>query len=166
MFSMNSKALNSPMKRLIQFLIIGLVAVSVILLPIQSTHAASVPAIAVYRDPSCRCCGGWIDHLAEQGFQPQNIETADMERLKQQYGVPDDLTSCHTAIINGYVIEGHVPAADIQRLITERPDVVGITVPGMPVGTPGMESGDRRDSFTVFSFDQQGNQAVFNQYSF
>lgn len=165
--SMQLKTLGAAIQTFAKGLVIGLLGMGVLLLPVQIAQAAAKPpAIAVYRDPSCRCCGGWIDHLTAQGFQAQNIETADMESLKQQYGVPDELASCHTAIVNGYVLEGHVPAADIQRLITEQPDVVRIAVPGMPVGTPGMESGERRDSFTVFSFDQQGNQAVFNQYSF
>jgi len=122
--------------------------------------------ITVYRDPGCRCCGGWMDHLSAQGLQPENMPTSNMDALKQSYGVPENLTSCHTAIIDGYVIEGHVPIADIKRLIAEHPDVVGITVPGMPIGTPGMESGEERESFTVFSFDRQGQTEIFNQYSF
>lgn len=107
-----------------------------------------------------------MEHLANQGLQPENVPTSDMDTLKQTYGVPDDLSSCHTAIIDGYVIEGHVPVEDIKRLITERPDVVGIAVPGMPIGTPGMESGEERESFTVFSFNQQGQTDTFNQYAF
>lgn len=88
-----------------------------------------------------------------------------MNALKQQYGVPNDLASCHTAVINGYVIEGHIPADDIKRLLAEQPMVAGIAVPEMPIGSPGMESGDVREPFTVFSFDKQGTEA-FNQYSF
>ncbi|WNZ25626.1 DUF411 domain-containing protein [Leptolyngbya sp. NK1-12] len=157
-------------KNLVQILILSwitsLLTLATLLWPMQTAVAESEPSAVVYRDPSCHCCGRWIEHLAAAGFQPQSIETDDLESLKQQYGVPDQLSSCHTAIIDGYVIEGHVPIADIQRLLAQRPNLVGITVPGMPIGTPGMESGDQRDSFTVFSFDQQGNQAVFNQYSF
>ena len=122
--------------------------------------------ITVYRDPSCRCCGGWMEQLAAEGFQPRAIETSELDALKQQYGIPDDLTSCHTAWVDGYLIEGHVPVEDIKRLLTEQPDIAGIAVPGMPIGTPGMEHGNVRDSFTVFSFDDQGNATVFNQYSF
>lgn len=140
--------------------------VTVILLTTATGTASELPEFDVYRDPSCSCCGGWIDHLAEQGFQPKSIPTDDMDALKQQYGVPEALTSCHTAVIDGYVIEGHVPADDIKRLLAERPHIVGIAVPGMPVGTPGMESGDDRDSFSVLSFDEQGNTEVFNEYSF
>lgn len=139
-----------------------------IALPTSSNGSISItnPEITVYRDPGCRCCGGWMDHLKTQGFDPENVPTADMDAIRQQYAVPQDLGSCHTALIDGYVVEGHVPAADIQRLLAERPNIAGIAVPGMPIGTPGMESEQDRESFTVFSFDKTGNPEVFNQYSF
>jgi hypothetical protein len=147
---------------------IGLVVfVSVAVLVLTpATPAAATPEISVYRDPACRCCGGWIEHLTHEGFQPSNLPTADIDALKQQYGVPDALTSCHTAVIDGYVIEGHVPAGDIKRLLAEQPDVVGIAVPGMPIGTPGMESDTaEREAFTVFTFGEQGT-TVFNPHPF
>ena len=105
-------------------------------------------------------------HLTTQGLQPRNVLTSDIDAIKQKYRVPNDLASCHTAVINGYVIEGHVPANEIKRLLAEQPHVTGIAVPGMIVGTPGMESGDVREPFNVFSFDEQGNREVFNQYAF
>lgn len=142
------------------------IAAAILFTPPSAVASPAALNIEVYRDPGCRCCGGWMEHLAEQGFQPKNIPTAEMESLKQQWGVPDGLTSCHTAVVDGYVIEGHVPVADIKRLLTEHPDVVGIAVPGMPAGTPGMEMEGSRDSFTVFSFDASGNATPFNQYSF
>ncbi len=104
-----------------------------------------------------------MKHLTAQGFHPRNVLTSEIYTLKQQYGVPDDLASCHTAVINGYIVEGHVPAADIKRLLAEKPDVTGLTVPGMPIGTPGMESGDVREPFAVLSFDEQGTK-VFKQH--
>lgn len=131
----------------------------------KSAEAASEALeITVYRNPSCSCCGGWMDHLTAQGFQPRNVSTSDMNALKQQYRVPNDLASCHTAVIDGYVIEGHVPANDIKRLVAKQLDVAGIAVPGMPIGTPGMESGNVREPFTVFEFDEQGNAEAFNQF--
>lgn len=143
------------------------IAAAISLTTATSAAAASIASkITVYRDPSCSCCGGWIEHLTAQGFQPRNVLTSNIYALKQQYGVPNDLASCHTAVINGYIIEGHVPADEIKRLLAEKPDVAGITVPGMPIGTPGMESGNIREPFTVFSFDEQGNKQVFNHYSF
>jgi hypothetical protein len=128
--------------------------------------AATTPTITVYRDPSCSCCEGWIDHLSAQGFHLETIETPDVEPLKHQYGVPTELQSCHTAILDGYVLEGHVPVEDIKRLLADHPAIVGLAVPGMPVGTPGMESDDQHDSFNVMAFDQQGTTTVFNEYSF
>jgi hypothetical protein len=128
--------------------------------------ASEAQTLKVYRDPSCSCCEGWIDHLTAQGFQIESIETPDVNVIKQQYGVPNNLTSCHTAIVDGYVIEGHVPVADIKRLLAEKTPVAGLAVPGMPVGTPGMESDDQHDSFDVISFDSQGHTSTFNEYSF
>lgn len=128
--------------------------------PLKSTSLNAT----VYHSPDCNCCGGWIDHLKAQGFQITDFSTPDIETVKQKYNVPDNLSSCHTAIVNGYVIEGHVPADDIKRLLQEKPNVTGLSVPQMPVGTPGMEMGDRKDPFSVLSFDSKGSVAVFNQY--
>lgn len=132
----------------------------------QTTLEAKVPNINVYRSPDCSCCGGWIDHLKTHGFSVQDFPTPDIEAVKQRYKVPDNLTSCHTAIVNGYVIEGHVPANDIKRLLQERPNVSGLSVPQMPVGTPGMEIGDKFDPFTVFSFAPKNKIMVFKDYPY
>ncbi len=137
--------------------------------PQPVSRPVSQPEITVYRDPGCRCCEGWVEHLTAEGFQANVIPTADMDSLKQRLGVPTSLGSCHTALVEGYLLEGHVPVADIQRLLTERPDLAGIAVPGMPVGTPGMEDGDRRDSFDVVSFqsaDESEQPTVFQRYRF
>jgi hypothetical protein len=99
------------------------------------------------------------------GFQVQSVVTDDMAAIKDQYGVPADMTSCHTAIADGYRIEGHVPAADVVRLLRDRPEVLGLAAPGMPVGAPGMETGDRVDPYTVFSFTQDGAIATFAEHS-
>ncbi len=160
--------LSSQIRRYMKLLAVYLVAAAIIWLAGATDAEANSKAseITVYRNPSCSCCGGWIAHLTAQGFQPRNVLTSDMNALKEQYGVPNDLASCHTAVINGYVIEGHVPANDIKRLIAEKLDVAGIAVPGMPIGTPGMESGNVQEPFTVFSFDEQGNAEAFNHHSF
>lgn len=150
---MHLNVLSSQIRRYLKPLIICLVAVIISLSMTSSAEAASEALkITVYRDPSCTCCGGWVKHLTAQGFQPKNVMTSNMDALKQKYGVPEDLASCHTAIINGYVIEGHVPADNIKHLLAEKSNVSGIAVPGMPLGTPGMESGDVREPFTVVSF--------------
>ncbi len=151
-----------------QQLIVSWVAIAFMIWLATTTgvQAANLPAAIMYRDPNCTCCGGWMKHMQSQGFQVKNVPTADMISLKQQYGVTDDLASCHTAIIDGYVVEGHVPSDDIKRLLAQKPDIKGIAVPGMPVGTPGMESGNIHDSYAVVSFDKQGQTKVFKQYSF
>lgn len=135
--------------------------------PIQNEQTAfkrTAPNITVFRSPDCSCCGGWIKHLKAQGFEIKDFPTPEIEAVKLRYEVSDNLTSCHTAIINGYVIEGHVPAQDIYRLLQQKPNIVGLTVPQMPVGTPGMEMGNQKDPFTVFTFDTQGRVTVFNEY--
>jgi hypothetical protein len=125
---------------------------------------ATVPEVIVYRSPECSCCGGWITHLKADGFKLKDVTTTDIEAVKQKYNVPDELASCHTAIVAGYIIEGHVPASDIKRLLTEQPDVTGLSVPQMPVGTPGMERGNHKDPFSVLSFNRNGIVAVFSDY--
>lgn len=130
----------------------------------QPTLKAQTPNITVYRSPECTCCGGWIKHLKTEGFSVQDFPTSDIEAVKQKLQVPDDLTSCHTAMIDGYVIEGHVPANDIKRLLEKKSNISGLSVPNMPVGTPGMEMGNRKDPFSVLSFDNKNKIAVFNQY--
>jgi hypothetical protein len=118
------------------------------------SYAAEV--VAAYRSASCGCCKGWLDHIRKAGFTVQDHVVNNLTVIKQRYGVPGTLSSCHTATINGYVIEGHVPVSAIQKLLKERPKVAGIAVPGMPLGSPGMESTLRRETYTVFTFTKTG----------
>ncbi len=120
--------------------------------------------ITVYRDPSCGCCKNWIQHLKTHGFRVTDIESSDMESIKENNGIPANLASCHTGIVNGYVIEGHVPADDVKHLLLQKPAIAGLTVPAMPVGTPGMEVGTQKDAFDVISFDNQVTVQVFQGY--
>lgn len=126
--------------------------------------AASPPILRVFKSPTCGCCNGWIDHLREAGFEVEATDVADTTPIAQRLGVPDSLRSCHTAEIDGYAIEGHVPAADIRRLLAERPDAAGIAVPGMPIGSPGMEMADRSDPYQVLLFADGSVGGVFAQY--
>ncbi len=126
--------------------------------------AAAPIEIDVYRSPTCGCCGKWIKHLQENNFIVKDFVTNDVQAIKDKYGVSDNMSSCHTALVNGYVVEGHVPAADIIKLITDKPSVIGISVPGMPVGTPGMDMGGRKDAYSVVSFDKEQNYQVVNSY--
>jgi hypothetical protein len=113
--------------------------------------SADEPLITVHRDPNCGCCTGWIRHLQSAGFRTKVIETRDVDDVKNRLGVPDDLAACHTAELAGYVIEGHVPVAAIRRLLAEKPSGQGLAVPGMPIGSPGME-GPNPEPYTVVLF--------------
>lgn len=122
--------------------------------------------MTVYKDPSCGCCAIWVTHLEKAGFSATVSEAADMAAVKNQLGVPAALRSCHTGVVNGYAIEGHVPAADIQRLLKERPAVVGLAVAGMPIGSPGMEApGMKPQPFDVIAFEKGGARRVFASHN-
>jgi hypothetical protein len=120
--------------------------------------------IVVYRSASCSCCGKWLEHLKQNNFNIKDIVSDDVQAIKDKYGVSPELASCHTAIVDGYVIEGHVPANDIKTLLKTKPKIVGIAVPGMVKGTPGMEMGDKKEPFKVLSFDREKHTEVFNSY--
>jgi len=119
--------------------------------------------ISVYKSPTCDCCNKWIKHLKSNGFSVRGINEINMEKIKMDKGVPEKFKSCHTAVINGYVIEGHVPANDIRKLLSEKRNIAGLSVPDMPMGSPGME-GSRKDPYEVYEFDLAGNYEVINQY--
>ena len=120
------------------------------------------PAVQVYKDPTCGCCSLWVEHLRKAGFSATVTDVADMTAIKTKHGVPSQARSCHTAVVDGYTIEGHVPAADVQRLLKERPRVVGIGVPGMPIGSPGMEVASvKPQPYDVLAFDKAGQTTVF-----
>ncbi|MDA5095532.1 DUF411 domain-containing protein [Aliiroseovarius sp. KMU-50] len=128
---------------------------------------ASSPALHVRKDPSCGCCGAWIKIMQANGFST-TVENVDYDALylfKQQGGISDDLMSCHTAEIDGYLIEGHVPAADISRLLAQRPEAIGLTVPGMPSGSPGMGPENQREAYEVLLMRKDGRVEVFSSYA-
>ncbi len=123
--------------------------------------AVDAPVVTVYKSPTCGCCSKWVEHLEQAGYRVDAVDRVDMMAVKDSLGVPSNLASCHTAVVDGYVVEGHVPAEQIARLLDERPEAVGIAVPGMPAGSPGMEMGDRRDPYDVIAFDEAGDGAVY-----
>ena len=124
--------------------------------------AQGFPKLTVSKDPTCGCCGGWVEHMREAGFTVEVVETATLNQVKARLGVPAMLASCHTGEIAGYVLEGHVPAAEVKRLLTEKPSAKGLAVPGMPVGSPGMEGG-HEDAYDVVLFGATGRR-VFARY--
>ncbi|MGK7889180.1 MAG: DUF411 domain-containing protein [Leptolyngbyaceae cyanobacterium] len=127
----------------------------------RPTRAVVGQELVVFRSPTCGCCGKWIEHMQSAGFTIKDEITSDMAGVKQRYGIPEELRTCHTAIAGNYIIEGHVPAEDVQRLLTETPAIAGIATPGMPIGSPGMESGNHIDPYTVVAFTVDGPLSRF-----
>lgn len=134
-------------------------------LPAQAAvvaDSASSPVITVYKSPTCGCCKGWVEHVKAAGYQVDVHDVANVNPVKDDAGVPADARSCHTAIVDGYALEGHVPASDIARLLKERPAIAGLAVPGMPVGSPGMEvPGQPADKYDVVAFKADGSTEVY-----
>ncbi|MBJ6126838.1 DUF411 domain-containing protein [Microvirga splendida] len=127
-------------------------------------RAQTLPTVVVTKDPSCGCCSGWADHIRAAGFPVEIRETSEVNRLKVKLGLPQALASCHTAEVGGYVVEGHVPADAIKRLLSEKPQATGLAVPGMPIGSPGMEvEGAAPDIYEVVLFGPRG-PATFARY--
>lgn len=112
---------------------------------------ASFPTVTVYKDPDCGCCTAWAAHLRREGFVTELVDTRELDEVKRRFGVPDELASCHTAIIGGLIVEGHVPALALKRFLSEKPDATGLAVPGMPIGSPGMEGG-KPEAYEVVLF--------------
>ena len=144
-----------------------LAGIAVMVLAPSTMVAYAAPAILqVWKDPNCGCCKDWIAHLEKNGFATTVIDQGN-NAARARLGMPQKFGSCHTALIQGYVIEGHVPASDIQRLLKEKPPALGLAVPGMPIGSPGMDGpayGDRRDAYQVLLIQRDGSTTVFNTY--
>ena len=124
----------------------------------RSTAEAESPAILVHKDPNCSCCAGWVQHLKDAGFAVRVEETTNLQPIRKRLGVPADLAACHTAEVDRYVLEGHVPAAAVRQLLEQRPTAIGLAVPGMPVGSPGME-GRTPQRYEVVLFGANGRQS-------
>ncbi|MGH6706443.1 MAG: DUF411 domain-containing protein [Sphingomicrobium sp.] len=123
--------------------------------------AAHAATMTVYKHPSCGCCAKWIEHVEQHGHTVKVVETEDMMTVKKRLGVPESLISCHTTKVGNYVVEGHVPAADIKRLLVQKPRARGIAVAGMPMGAPGMEHGDHRQPYSTMLIGPDGKTSVF-----
>ncbi len=139
-------------------LILGLLMVFIL------ASGALASDVKVYKSPNCGCCTSWSEVLEKDGFNITTEKRSDMQSVKDTLEIPVLLRSCHTGMVEGYVIEGHVPASDIRRLLKERPDIKGLAVPGMPVGTPGMEQGGRKDSYNVIGIRKDGTTFIYNSY--
>jgi len=130
-----------------------------------SAAASALPVVDVYKDATCGCCAKWVEHLEENGFTVRSTNTGALAAFKTSHGVPPQVRSCHTALVDGYVLEGHVPAAEVRRLLKERPPIAGLAVAGMPIGSPGMEvAGAQTQPYDVTAFDKQGATSAFASY--
>ena len=133
-------------------------------------QTTSKPQAEVWKSPTCGCCKDWVKHLQDNGFEVKTYDVSEAAKsaLRSKLGMAEKFGSCHTALIGGYVVEGHVPAQDIRKLLKERPKAIGLSVPGMPVGSPGMdgpEYGGRKDAYAVLLVQRDGNSSVYQQYA-
>lgn len=129
----------------------------------RPVSAAPLPTVTLYKNPNCGCCGIWAKYMRASGYKVKVLMRDDMEPIKLRAGVPDELVTCHTAFIEDYVIEGHVPLPAIEKMLRERPKILGLAVPGMPAGSPGMPTVNK-EPFKVFTFDADGEQTVYMSF--
>jgi hypothetical protein len=140
---------------------ISALTLALLTLGVSVGHGQTGTAVTMYKQVGCGCCSIWAEHLRKAGYKVSSMEMPDLDRVKTAYGVPRPLQTCHTALIDGYVVEGHVPLDALQKLLKERPKIAGIGVAGMPIGSPGMESGSRKDAYDVVAFDRDGKTSVY-----
>jgi hypothetical protein len=141
----------------------GLTAVAAVTRPLHARAPGAL--VTVYKSGSCKCCARWVEHLKLNGFATEAHDVDSVDPVKDRYGVPQPLRSCHTGVVDGYVIEGHVPADDIHRLLKERPKVAGLAVPGMPPTAPGMyQPGDEKEPYTVLTFQKSGATTTYARH--
>jgi hypothetical protein len=144
---------------------LAIAAVAVFGIAAAQQQRPNAPLVEVFKTPTCGCCSNWVEHLRTSGFTVRATDLNDLTEIKKTRGVPEQVQSCHTAVVNGYVVEGHVPAGDIHRLLKEKPAIAGIALGGMPVGSPGMEvPGTKAQAFNVMSFDKAGAIRVFAKH--
>ena len=152
------------MKRKLFTLIVALVAIGAAGLWAQAQRGAAGPSVDVFKSATCGCCAKWVDHMREAGFvvHVTDLQEPELQKIKARYGVPATARSCHTARVDGFTVEGHVPASEVKRLLKEKPPVAGVAVPGMPIGSPGMESPNiTAQPYQVLTFDKAGATTVY-----
>lgn len=124
----------------------------------------ALPQVEVFKSPHCGCCGAWADHMKAAGFPVKVTLVDDTTTTRKRVGLPDKFGSCHTALVGGYAVEGHVPAGEVKRLLAQKPDAIGLAVPGMPPGSPGMDAGSRKHPYKVYLISRSGRETVFASY--
>jgi hypothetical protein len=147
-----------------QLIAVGVGSFALSAFPSVMLAAPALPLLEVYKSPHCGCCGAWVDHMKAAGFPAKVHLVDDTTAARKRLGMPDRFGSCHTAVVGGYVVEGHVPAEEVKRLLALKPAAIGLAVPSMPPGSPGMEMGDRRDPYQVLLIDRNGRETVFASY--
>lgn len=138
----------------------GTASTTPVVTPVSVSTASTGPTIKVYKDANCGCCKAWVEHLEQNGFKVEPMDMPDLSAVKQKYGVKPELEACHTGVVNGYAVEGHVPADLILKMLKDKPAIAGIAVPGMPSGSPGMEGG-AKEKYDVLTFDRAGRTTVY-----
>ena len=129
-----------------------------------AAQSGAKPQMIVYKSATCGCCSKWVEHMQANGFAVKAVDVEDIDKVKRDNGVPQSAASCHTGIVNGYVVEGHVPADAVLKMLKDKPAISGIAVPGMPMGSPGMEvPGGQKEAFDIVSFDKSGKTAVYQK---
>ena len=144
--------------------ILLMVAAGAAVVGLPAVAATALPQVEVFKSPYCECCGAWVEHMKAAGFDVKVTLVNDTTAARKRLGMPDKFGSCHTATVGGYVLEGHVPAVEVKKLLAAKPAAVGLAVPGMPPGSPGMEVGTRQDPYKVFLIDKSGHETVFASY--
>jgi hypothetical protein len=150
------------MRSILSAFVVGVTMAAAAALAGAQAKATPVP-IKIFKTPTCGCCQKWVEHMRAAGFAPEVEDMPSVAPVKDRSHVPDALRSCHTALVGGYAVEGHVPADVVLRLLREKPKVAGIAVPGMPVGSPGMEMGDRKDPYEVVAFTADGKTSTYEK---
>ena len=143
---------------------LALMGAALLTQPLQALAAGSTDQVNVWKTPSCGCCHEWVAHLRKSGFEVVTHDVEDTAPIRQKFGLHAKFGSCHTARLGRYVVEGHVPAQELRRLLRERPRALGLAVPGMPTGSPGMEMGDTRDAYDVLLVLANGNSRIYQSY--
>ena len=160
---MRNKLKNKVVSGILSIGLFSITAVIVLFNPGQIKADTALPTITVYKSPSCGCCSKWVEHLESNGFVVEAKNSNNLDSIKRELGIEPQFQSCHTATIANYVVEGHVPAADIKKMLAEKPDINGLAVPGMPMGSPGME-GPRKDNYNVLAIKDGASPTVYNSH--
>ena len=160
---MRNILINKVVSGMLSIGLFSIIAVGVSFIPSKSNADTSLPTITVYKSPTCGCCSKWVEHLESNGFVVEAKNSNNLDSIKRELGIEPQFQSCHTAKIGNYVVEGHVPAADIKKMLAEKPDIHGLAVPGMPMGSPGME-GPRKDNYNVLAIKNGASPTIFNSH--